>query len=87
MARVVALQLFLFLLPFAGYAMYLYFSRLDPMRRESWERSPIYWLVILGLVLTIIGFLLTATFTGAPPEATYKPAELRDGRIQPGNIE
>ena len=87
MARVIALELFLFLLPFIGYGFYLYFSRLDPMQRESWERSPIYWLVIGGLLLMIVGFVLTATFSGAPTDATYTPAELRDGRIEPGHIE
>jgi hypothetical protein len=87
MARVIALELLLFLLPFVIYGFYLYFTRLDPLKRESWEHSPIYWLVIGGLLLTIAGFVLTATFTGAPPGATYKPAELQDGHIQPGNIE
>ena len=87
MARVIALQLFLFLLPFIGYAFYLYFSRIDPMQREAWEESPIYWLAIGGLVLTIGGFILTATFSGAPPDATYTPAQMRDGQIEPGNLE
>lgn len=87
MARVVALQLFLFLLPFIGYAFYLYFSRIDPLKREAWQNSPIYWLAIFGLVLTIGGFVLTATFTGAPPGASYTPAELQDGKIAPGHIE
>lgn len=87
MFRVVALQLLLFLLPFIGYAFYLYFSRLDPRQRESWENSPIYWLAIGGLMLMLTGFILTATFTGAPTDATYQPAELHDGRIEPGRLE
>ena len=56
MARVIALELLLFGLPFIGYAFYLYFSRLDPTKRASWENSPIYWLVIGGLLLMIAGF-------------------------------
>ena len=86
MARVIALQLFLFALPFIGYGFYLYFSRMDPLRRQSWERSPIYWLAIGGLGLTLIGFFLTATFSGAPPDATYTPAQMRDGRVEPGEL-
>jgi O-antigen/teichoic acid export membrane protein len=87
MARVVALQLLLFLLPFIGYGFYLYFSRMDPMKRESWESSPIYWLSIAGLLLTITGFVLTATFSGAPPGSKYTPAQLRDGKIEPGHLD
>lgn len=87
MARVVALQLFLFLLPFIVYGFYLYFSNIDPMKRESWVNSPVYWLAITGLLLTIAGFILTATFSGAPPGATYTPAQLRDGKIEPGHLD
>ncbi len=86
MARVIALQVFLFALPFIGYGFYLYFSRMDPMKRESWERSPIYWLAIGGLCLTLAGFVLTATFSGSPPDATYTPAQVRDGKIVPSEI-
>jgi len=87
MLRVIGLQLLLFLLPFIGYAFYLYFSRVDPRKRENWENSPIYWMSIGGLLLMIAGFILTATFSGAPPEATYTPAELQDGKIQPGHLD
>jgi Family of unknown function (DUF6111) len=87
MARVIALELLLFALPFIGYAFYLYFSRLDPTKREAWENSPIYWLAISGLLLMIAGFVVTATFSGAPPDATYTPAQMRDGKIEPGHLD
>jgi Family of unknown function (DUF6111) len=87
MARVVALQLLLFLLPFIGYAFYLYFSSLDPLKREAWENSPVYWLAVIGLVLTIAGFVVTATFSGAPPGATYTPAQMHEGQIEPGHLD
>jgi Family of unknown function (DUF6111) len=87
MARVIALELLLFALPFIGYAFYLYFSRLDPTKREAWENSPIYWLAIGGLLLMIAGFVVTATFSGAPPDATYTPAQMRDGKIEPGHLD
>jgi hypothetical protein len=87
MARIILLELVLFLLPFIGYAFYLYFSRIDPMKRQSWVDSPIYWMAIGGLLLMIAGFVLTATFSGAPTDASYKPAQLRDGKILPGHID
>jgi len=87
MARIILLELVLFLLPFIGYAFYLYFSRIDPTKRQSWVDSPIYWMAIGGLLLMIAGFVLTATFSGAPTDASYKPAQLRDGEIVPGHID
>ncbi|MCT8971924.1 DUF6111 family protein [Microbaculum marinisediminis] len=87
MFRVIALELLLLLLPFIGYAFYLYFSRIDPTKRESWINSPMYWLTIGGLLLMIAGFILTATFSGAPTDATYTPAQMRDGKIEPGHLD
>lgn len=87
MFRVVGVQLAFFLLPFVLYGFYLYFTRVDPLDRASWERGPIYWLAIAGLLLVIGVFVATATFSGAPPGAEYTPAQLRDGRIEPGRLE
>lgn len=87
MFRVVGMQLALFLLPFVLYGFYLYFSKLDPLDRASWERGSVYWLAIVGLLIAIAAFVLTATFSGAPPGADYTPAQMRDGRIEPGRLE
>ncbi|TCT13601.1 hypothetical protein EDC22_101471 [Tepidamorphus gemmatus] len=87
MVRVLGMQLALFLLPFVVYGLYLYFSRVDPLDRASWKGGPVYWLAIAGLLIAIAAFVLTATYSGAPPGADYTPAQLRDGRIEPGRLE
>lgn len=87
MLRVVGFHIFMFLLPFIVYGFYLYFTRLDPLKRESWEHSPLYFLTLGGLVLTIGSFFVLAAFTGAGPGGTYVPARIEDGRLVPGRIE
>lgn len=87
MLRVVGFHLFMFLLPFIVYGFYLYFTRIDPLKREGWEGSPVYWLAIGGLVLTIGSFFAIAMFTGAGPGGTYVPARFEDGQLVPGRFE
>ncbi len=60
MIRVVGIQLLFFLSPFLVYGFYLYFTGRDPMIRESWSRNAVYWLAIVGLVLTIASFVYLA---------------------------
>lgn len=70
MIRVFGLQLLFFLLPFLVYGFYLYFSGRNPTSRDTWSKSAVYWLAIIGLVLTIVSFVLlavsarSATFAG-----------------------
>ncbi len=87
MLRVVGFQLLMFLLPFLAYGIFLLFSRLDPLKRSSWEASPFYWLTVGGLALTIVSFFLVATFSGSEPGGTYVPARVEDGQLVPGHFE
>ena len=37
-----------------------------------------------SLLLVIISFVLLAHFSGAPPDSTYVPAHIEDGKLVPG---
>lgn len=87
MLRVAAVHIALFVLPFVIYGFYLYFRHIDPLKREAWESSAVYWLTLTGLVLTIGGFLALSAFSGSAPGGTYVPARVEDGRLIPGRIE
>ena len=41
-------------------------------------------LVLGSLLLVVISFVLLAHFSGAPPNSTYVPAHIEDGRLVPG---
>ena len=41
-------------------------------------------LVIGSLLLVIVSFVLLANFSGAPPNSTYVPAHIENGRLVPG---
>jgi hypothetical protein len=41
-------------------------------------------LTLGALVLVVIGFVMLAHFTGAPPNSTYVPAHIENGRLVPG---
>jgi hypothetical protein len=45
-------------------------------------------LVLVALVLVIASLIGFAHFTGAPPDSTYVPARIENGRLVPGvNVE
>jgi hypothetical protein len=39
---------------------------------------------VSSLLLVIISFLLLAHFSGAPPNSTYIPAHIENGKLVPG---
>lgn len=86
MLRIILTQLFLFLLPFACYACYLWLSKKGD-NPENWSRGPVAWLTVAGLFLTISGFVAVAQFNRAPEGTQYRPAEFRDGVLIPGRFE
>ena len=76
-----------FLLPFAGYAIYVLLSKRAAAKGKRWEDAPWYWLAAAGMVCVIIALGTLALTTGAPPGSTNKPAEVKDGKIIPGRFE
>ncbi|WP_349357849.1 DUF6111 family protein [Stappia sp.] len=86
MLRIILTQLFLFLLPFVGYAIWLFINK-KAQTSENWRNGPIVWLVIAGLGLGVIFLVTLATREGVPEGQWIKPTEFRDGELVPGHYE
>jgi len=84
--RVVLIELLLFLLPFALYAGFVYLRRTQEEDQGLWHDVPLFYLTMAGAALIAIGFISFATFTGAPTDAEYVPAIIKDGKIVPGQM-
>ncbi len=86
MLRIVLTQLFLFLLPFACYATWLWLSKKGE-NPDSWSKGPVAWLSLAGLALAIVGFVTLAMLDKSPEGKEYRPSEFRDGVLVPGRFE
>ena len=72
------------LLPFLLYAAYV---ALAQRRMPDWlDLNEKEWLLLggSGLALLTISLVAWSLLSGAPPEETYIPAHIEDGRIVPG---
>jgi putative effector of murein hydrolase LrgA (UPF0299 family) len=70
MIRTVLTEIGIFLVPFAVYAI--------------WPLHMIAKLTLVALVMVIVSFVALAELTGAPPNSTYVPAHIENGRLVPG---
>jgi hypothetical protein len=84
MIRPVLTEIGIFLIPFAVYALFLVATRSGVFDQASWPISLVAKLVLGSLLLVIVSFIFLAEFSGAPPESTYEPAHLDDGKLVPG---
>ena len=84
MIRPVLTEVGIFLIPFAAYAIFLIATRSGVMAQSSWPAHLVAKLVLGSLLLVVISFILLAHFSGAPPNSTYVPAHLENGRLVPG---
>jgi hypothetical protein len=84
MIRPVLTEVGIFLIPFAVYALFLVASRSGLLAQSSWPLHVIARLVLGSLLLVIASFILLAHFSGAPPNSTYVPAHIEDGKFVPG---
>jgi hypothetical protein len=74
----------IFLIPFAVYALFLIATRSGLMAQASWPLHILGKLAIGSLVLVVISLVLLAHFSGAPPNSTYVPAHIENGKFVPG---
>ena len=76
-----------FLLPFAGYVLFLTSSR---AATRSWplpgRGGPVAVLVVCGLTLAVVALLLAGLF-GPRAHGRYRPAHLDNGVLIPGRME
>ena len=84
MIRPVLTEVGIFLIPFAVYALFLIATRSGVMSSSSWPAHMIAKLVLGSLLLVVVSFVLLAHFSGAPPNSTYIPAHIENGKFVPG---
>jgi hypothetical protein len=87
MARIIAFNAIFFLLPFVGYAAWLFATRGSIGNAGDWPVRTIAWLAIGGAVLMAIALVAFIQFAGAPPGSKYVPAQVIDGVLVPGHFE
>ena len=84
MIRPVLTEIGIFLIPFAAYAIFLVATRSGVFVSSSWPAHLVAKLVLGSLLLVIISFVMLAQFSGAPPNSTYIPAHIEDGKLVDG---
>jgi hypothetical protein len=84
MIRPVLTEIGIFLIPFAVYALFLIATRSGVFAKSSWPRPLVAKLVLGALLLVVISFVMLAHFSGAPPNSTYIPAHIENGKLVPG---
>ena len=84
MIRPVLTEVGIFLIPFVIYALFLVVTRSGVLAQSSWPTHMVAKLVLGSLLLVVVSFVLLAHFSGAPPNSTYIPAHVENGRFVPG---
>ena len=84
MIRPAFTEIGIFLIPFAVYALFLIATRSGLTAQSSWPVHIIGKLALGSLLLVIVSFILLAHFSGAPPNSTYVPAHIENGKFVPG---
>ena len=84
MIRPVLTEIGIFLIPFAIYAVFLIATRSGLLAQSSWPVQTVAKLVLGSLLLVVISFILLAHFSGAPPNSTYIPAHIENGKLVRG---
>ncbi len=84
MMRQAATEIGIFLIPFVVYALFLIATRSGLLVQRSWPIHLIARLVLASLFLVIFSFVMLANFSGAPPNSTYVPAHVENGKLVPG---
>ncbi len=87
MARLIAFNAIFFLLPFFGYAAWLFATRGSIRNAGDWPVKTIAWLATGGAILMFAALLVFIQFTGSSPGSHYVPAKVIDGVLVPGHFE
>ena len=84
MIRPVLTEIGIFLVPFAIYALFLIATRSGLLVQSSWPVQIVAKLVLGSLLMVVVSFILLAHFSGAPPNSTYIPAHIENGKLVRG---
>jgi len=86
MLRAVLEGVALFLMPFAGFALYLALAGQNPVHPEVWSRKAVSSLTFAALALCIFGMLWVGVERRSEL-GTFVPAHVeKDGRFVPGRF-
>jgi len=84
--RLFSIEVALFLAPFVAYALFLWAVREGILHPEEWSMRVLASLAVAAVLLTAVGFVIIAQYSGAPAHSTYVPAHLENGRLVPGTM-
>jgi hypothetical protein len=84
MIRPVLTEIGIFLIPFVIYALFLIATRSGLLVQSSWPVQIVAKLALGSLLLVVVSFILLAHFSGAPPNSTYIPAHIENGKLVRG---
>ena len=84
MIRPALTEIGFFLIPFAVYALFLFATRAAVLAPASWPVQLVARLVLGSLILVGASLILLAQFSGSPPNSTYIPAHIENGKLVPG---
>lgn len=85
MIRTIIESVLLFLLPFAGYALYLVARQRTALDPDHWSK-PFLSLVVTGLVIVALSFVASALISERHPSG-YVPAHIENGKLVPGTFQ
>jgi len=83
--RLFSIEVALFIAPFVAYAVFLWATREGILHPEGWPLSILAALTLAAVLLTAVGFIFVAEYSGAPAHSTYVPAHLENGQLIPGS--
>jgi len=84
MIRQALAEIGIFLIPFVVYALFLVATRSKLTVRSSWAFQVVGKLLLGSLLLVLLSLVLLVQFSGAPPQSTYFPAHLENGKVVRG---
>lgn len=86
MIRLFSVEVALFLAPFIAYAAFLWAVREGILHPKEWSLPVLASLSVAAVLLTGVGFVLIAAYSGAPAHSTYVPAHMENGHLIPGTL-
>jgi hypothetical protein len=86
MARVIGVEVLLFLLPFAFYALWLTAQRRAIAAGEHWRAAVVSWISLAGLAAMGAGLLALGIEHGHDGGKAYTPTHLENGKLVPGGF-
>lgn len=84
MIRPFLVEISLFLTPFVAYAIFIWATQAGVLHPDAWTLPVLGWLILAAFALMIASFIVMAQFGGAPPNSSYVPAHMENGRLVPG---